>query len=218
MDALRRFLSLQTPKFRYMKRAMGDRPFRLLDVGSANRSPSKAAWLFPRIEYHGLDLSQEGYGPEDRQAMKKFFQIDLCTLHYEAIEDQAYDYINMSHIIEHLPNGEEVLAHLAPKLKSGGYLYIEYPGEKSTRLPSRPGTLNFHDDPTHQRVYSVGLISRTLEEQGFEILDSGTRKSWAYILAMPFQVLRYGLRGQKAPGPIFWDWMGFAEFVYARKK
>lgn len=217
MDSLRRFLSLQTPKFRYMKKAMGNRPFRLLDVGSGNHSPAKASWLFPRVEYHGLDLDQQGYSPEDRQAMKKFFQLDLSQLDYSTIEDQAYDYINMSHIIEHLSQGEQVLAKLAPKLKSGGYLYIEYPGEKSTRLPSRPGTLNFHDDPTHVRVYSIPLITRVLREQGFEIIDSGQRKSWAYILAMPWQILKYKARGQSVPGPIFWDWMGFAEFVFARK-
>ncbi len=219
MTALRRFLSFQTPKFHYMKRAMGNRPFQLLDVGSGNHSPSKASWLFPKVRYHGLDLNKDcAYSPEDLQALDRFFELDLSKLDYKEIEDQAYDYINMSHIIEHIPNGEDVLRHLAPKLKSGGYIYIEYPGEKSTRLPSRPGTLNFHDDPTHVRVYSVDLISGLLEDQGFEIIDAGTRRSWAYILAMPFQILKYRLKGEKAPGPVFWDWHGFAEFVFAKKK
>lgn len=36
----------------------------------------------------------------------------------------------MAHVIEHLFNGDEVIPLLLTKLKSKGYFYIEYPGQK----------------------------------------------------------------------------------------
>ena len=64
----------------------------------------------------------------------------------------------MVHVIEHLHNGDKVLEGLLTKLRSGGVIYIEYPGIRSTRLPSMRGSLNFSDDPTHVRLYSVPEI------------------------------------------------------------
>ncbi|NBV95614.1 MAG: methyltransferase domain-containing protein, partial [Actinobacteria bacterium] len=78
-----------------------------------------------------------------------------CVAGLQHYPDNYFDGIWMVHVIEHLHNGDAVIQHLLPKLKSGGFLYIEYPGQKSTTLPSMHGTLNFKDDPTHVRVYSV---------------------------------------------------------------
>ena len=124
----------------------------------------------------------------------------------------------MAHIIEHLHNGDEVLVKLLPKLKPGGYIYIEYPGQRSTKLPSMYGTLNFHDDPTHVRVYSTKEIGNVLKNHNCEVISSGHRRSWAYILFTPFHILSFAMRGKKIPGAVFWDLLGFAEYVFARKK
>lgn len=215
---LRKYIRTLTPKFHYMKKAMGNRPFTLLDIGSGNFSPSKTVNLFPDCTYHGLDLNYSySYTESDIQALQRFYEKDLTKLEFDDIPDNHYDYINMAHIIEHLHNGDEVLVKLLPKLKPGGYIYIEYPGQRSTKLPSMYGTLNFHDDPTHVRVYSTKEIGNVLKTHDCTVISSGQRQSWAYILFTPFHILSFALRGKKIPGAVFWDLLGFAEYVFARK-
>lgn len=215
MNQLRRIVNV---KFRYMQRSFAGGKFTLLDVGAGNRSASKTKSVFPDIRYYGLDLDRNtNYAPEDFEQMIAFYELDLTKLDYSQIPDQYFDYINMAHVIEHLYNGEQVLPLLLKKLKPGGYMYIEYPGEKSTHLPSMHGTLNFKDDSTHVRVYSVPELTQIFEQNGCQVLSSGTRRNWYYILAMPFRIIVGFLKNGKLQGNHFWDLLGFAEFLYVKK-
>ncbi len=205
-------------KFIYLKKAFGNRPFRLLDIGAGNHSASKAKIVFPNCEYHGVDMEKEYNNSEqDFKLMHAFYEMDLTKLNFAAISDNYFDAIQIAHVVEHLYNGDEVIKGLLPKLKSGGYIYLEYPGEKSTRLPSMYGTLNFKDDSTHVRVYSVKELSALLEANGCKVLKAGIRRNGWFMLAMPFRMIKTWVSGKKLPGNIFWDVLGFAEFVWARK-
>lgn len=215
---IQKFLATRTPKFYFLNKAVGDKRFTLLDVGAGNHSPSKTTTTFPNCEYHGVDLNKDyAYNIADETALKGFYEMDLTKLEFSSIPDNYFDYINMAHIIEHLHNGEDVLAGLTKKLKAGGYIYIEYPGNQSTKLPSMYGTLNYYDDPTHVRIYSYNEISDILSRNGFSVLSKGMRRSWFYILLMPLRILSFWLRGKRLHANIFWDVLGFAEYVYARK-
>lgn len=217
-SAIKKFISTQTPKFHFLNRAVNGDSFKLLDVGAGNHSPSKIVGLFPKCEYYGVDLNLEyNYGDADKRVMKGFYEMDLTELQLDVIPDNFFDYINMAHIIEHLHNGDKVLKLLANKLKSGGHIYVEYPGKKSTKLPSMKGTLNFYDDKTHVRIYSVKELTQLFEQNGFTVLSSGMRRSWYYIGLMPFRLVYFLLKGGQLPGNIFWDLLGFAEYIYVRK-
>jgi SAM-dependent methyltransferase len=188
-------------------------------VGAGNHSASKTKRLFPNCEYHGIDLNRNFNNDEqDFAVMNAFYEMDLSLLQFESIPNNYFDFIRMTHIIEHLPNGDEVIKNLLSKLKAGGYIYIEYPGLKSTKLPSMNGTLNFYDDPTHVRVYSVNELSSLLTNNNCSVLSSGTRHNWIFLLATPFRVLANFLKGKKPGANMFWDLLGFAEFVFAGKK
>ena len=206
-------------KFKFLYKAFGNNFFKLLDIGAGNNSAIKAQKNFPSCEYYGVDISKD-YNNEDSNfsLMKDFYEIDLTKLDYSIMPDNFFDYIQMAHIIEHLYNGDEVIKQLVSKLKKDGFIYIEYPGQKSTKLPSMNGTLNFYDDNTHVRIYSVKEIETILIEKGFEILNSGTRRNLIYILTMPFRIIVSLITTRKLQGNHFWDLLGFAEFVYAKKK
>lgn len=211
------FLRKLTPKFFYLNKYFGQKEFKLLDIGAGNHSASKYKSVFPNCEYHGVDLDKHYNNDEhDFAKMKAFYEMDLTKLQLEVIPDNYFDFIMMAHIIEHLHNGDEVIRKLIPKLKSGGLIYIEYPGEKSTRLPSMEGTLNFYDDNTHVRVYSVKEITAVLGNK-MTVIRSGIRRNIPFLIAMPFKVILSLIRLKKPQGPVFWDLMGFAEFVLARK-
>lgn len=206
-------------KFNYINQAYGTAAFKLLDVGAGNRSASKTKKVFPNCLYYGLDLDRNtNYAPEDFALMEAFYELDLTKLDLINLPNAFFDYINMAHVIEHLHNGDEVLPLLWQKLKPGGYFYIEYPGAKSLKLPSMHGTLNFKDDPTHVRVYSVPELKRIFESQNGLVLKSGTRRNWYYIVALPFRALLSIITTGKLRANILWDILGFAEFLYVKKK
>ena len=212
------FSSSFISKFIYLKRAFGNKPFCLLDIGAGNHSATKAKSVFPNCEYHGVDMEKEyNNSEEDFKQMHAFYEMDLTKLDFTSIPDNYFDAIVMAHVIEHLYNGDEVVTGLLPKLKTGGYIYLEYPGEKSTRLPSMYGSLNFRDDSTHVRLYSVKELSALVEANGCRVLKAGMRRNGWFIAAMPFRIIKSWLVGKKLQGNIFWDLLGFAEFVWARK-
>lgn len=205
-------------KFSFLKRSFNNRHFRLLDVGSGNHSASRIHAIFPNCEYYGLDMDKTyNNNPEDFEAMKDFYELDLTKLDYGIIPDSYFDGIWMSHVIEHLPNGDNVVSKLLQKLKPGGFFYLEYPGKKSTKLPSMYGSLNFYDDPSHVRIYSVTELTKVFQEANCIIVKSGTRRNWFYIFGMPFHMIKSLLQKRKLEGHIFWDLLGFAEFLYVRK-
>lgn len=216
--SLQAFASSFINKFIYLKRVFGARPFRLLDIGAGNHSATKAKRVFPNCEYHGVDLERDYNNDEsDFKLMQAFYEMDLTRLDLSPIPDDHFDAILMVHVIEHLYNGDKVLPLLLRKLKKGGYFYIEYPGEKSTRLPSMPGTLNFKDDPTHVRVYAVKELEAIFTANGCTVLRSGIRRNTWFIMATPFRVIGAWLKGKKPKGPVFWDVMGFAEYLWVKK-
>jgi SAM-dependent methyltransferase len=205
-------------KFRHIRKSFGSSPFNLLDVGAGNHSASRITRLFPQCSYYGLDIDKNYNNNEaDFACMKGFYETDLTKLDYTHIPDAFFDGIWMAHVIEHLHNGDEVVAHLLPKLKPGGYFYIEYPGKKSLTLPSMKGTLNFKDDPTHVRVYSVPELRKVFEAGNGQVLAAGTRRNWYYIFTMPLRALQSLIKKGHVEGNVLWDLMGFAEYLWVRK-
>ena len=175
--------------------------------------------MFPACEYYGVDLNKDyNNSEEDFKVMKSFYEMDLTLLDFHVIPDNYFDGIWMAHVIEHLHDGDQVIEKLISKLKNGGYMYIEYPGIKSTKLPSMHGSLNFYDDPTHVRIYSVKELTDLFEKMGCTVLKGGTRRNLFFILAAPFRILGHWVRGKKLIGNIFWDTLGFAEYVYVKKR
>jgi ubiquinone/menaquinone biosynthesis C-methylase UbiE len=215
---LKVFISSFNNKFIYIKKSFGKQPFRLLDIGTGNHSATKTKSVFHNCEYYGVDIKKDYNNSEnDFSLMKEFYEMDLTELEFSSIPDNYFDGIWIAHVIEHLYNGDEVIQKLFHKLKTGGYMYLEYPGSKSMKLPSMYGSLNFNDDPTHARLYSIKELSKIFNSNNFKILKSGTRRNGWFLMAMPFRIIGYILKGKKIPGNVFWDALGFAEFIWVKK-
>jgi len=205
-------------RFRELRRRHGGRPFRLLDVGAGNHSASLAKRWFPNCHYAGVDRDR-GYHNDaaDFAAMDEFFELDLTRLEFGAIPDAGYDVLLLAHVIEHLPNGDAVLRGLVPKLRPGGFLYVEFPGPRSLRLPSMRGTLNFHDDVTHVRVFDHREVAGILRDCGLNVVRSGTRRDPLGILLMPVHAWKELRRSGVVSAGVFWDLFGFADQVWAER-
>lgn len=215
---MKSILSRFNNKFIYIKKSFANRPFRLLDIGAGNHSALKTKMVFPNCEYHGVDRAKDyNNNEEDFSLMKSFYEMDLTSLEFSAIPRNYFDGIWMVHVIEHLNNGDEVIKGLLPKLKTGGYMYIEYPGEKSTKLPSMHGTLNFYDDPSHVRLYSTKELSDLFRLNNCKVLKSGIRRNPCFMMAMPLRIITYYIKRKKIQANVFWDVLGFAEYLWVQK-
>ena len=190
----------------------------ILDVGAGSHSATITKEWLPKCNYEGIDISRNYYNNEnDLSIMNKFYEMDLTKLDFSEIPDNYYDVILMSHIIEHLYNGDKVIESLLPKLKSDGIIYIEYPSAKSTKLPSMKETLNFFDDPTHCRIYTIPEVYNLLMKNNFKILEGGTRRQWINIFLSPFKsIIQLVTKGYIRAG-VMWDITGFAEYAIAKK-
>jgi SAM-dependent methyltransferase len=203
-------------RYSFLRRAFPGGKFTMLDVGCGHLSFEIIRHYFPEAKYHGVDKRIQGV-TEQYEKMDRFFELDLETSRFDEIEDGSYDAIVFSHTIEHLRNGHEVLRQLVRKLRVGGYIYLEFPSERSLYLPSADGTLNFFDDPTHIRFYSIPELANTLLDCNVRVLKAGTARSLARLfLVTPFSLL-YNLyyfprHGRLSTRGLF-DVSGFASFL-----
>lgn len=129
MNMVKRMRILITPKFLFLNKfinSYSEDKIKLLDVGCGNKSPSITVSLFPKVEYFGLDKEDYNLTNEDKKILEnKYFLVDLDNLSEldNALPNNYFDFIIMSHVIEHTRKGTEILEILSKKLKVGG-VYI----------------------------------------------------------------------------------------------
>lgn len=205
-------------RFKHFYNEFRNKDFNLLDVGAGSHSASLTKKWFPNCSYYGIDkVSDYENDPADLELMTEFYQLDVTQLKFDIIPDSFFDVIIMSHIIEHLENGDQVISMLLPKLKKNGLIYIEFPSVRSSKLPSKKGTLNFYDDETHVRLYKPDEISQILRENSFKIISSGVRRDWIKVLLTPANMIKSKIELGYVTGSVFWDLLGFADYVFAKK-
>ncbi len=196
----------------------------VLDVGCGNHAPSKFKRYFPEIQYLGVDRSLSyNLDDDDFSLMNKFFKINLDNLsELKMLPNNYFDCILVVHVIEHLRHPLDVIKGLIKKLKKGGFLYLEYPSQKSAFLPRmRPpffqSSLNFHDDPSHICVPDTMKIVSLINESDCRTLQYGARRSWKRIMLLPLYLINSIYCFHKIDGGVFWDVLGFADYIVSVK-
>ena len=73
---------------------------------------------------------------------------------------------------------------------------MEAPSHRAALIPFG---INFWDDPTHVRPYSVPSLKKLFEIGGLEIVDYGVKKSIAGIMfGLPYMIIGLALKDQLA--------------------
>lgn len=196
----------------------------ILDVGCGNDSCKLTKTWLPISQYHGVDKEFWHGNAEDYKDMDKVFYFDLENELDKSSEipDNFYDVIILSHIIEHVKNGYEVIEALIPKLKVEGIMYIEAPHPRTLGYPPAEGFFNFHDEPTHRMIYDPYNVSRVLLKHDFQIIRAKTRRDWLRLVFFSPIALLINLYYLPVKRKLFvtglWDLFGVAFFVVAKKQ
>lgn len=193
---------------------------RVLDVGCGNNSPRDAKILRPDLVYHGLDVgdyNQQGasIGYADSYVVVPPDQFAGALGRYEG----QMDAVVSSHNLEHCLDPQAVLQAMARALRPGGRLYLAFPCEESVRFPSRRGTLNFFDDPTHRAVPSWSTVLGKLRECGLatELACQRYRPGLLFAIGLLFEPLGR-LASRNVPGSATWALYGFESIIWARRE
>ena len=217
----RKYYELCMPKFRFiLSKKYFKNKYNILDIGCGGESPLQTKIIFPYSRYIGIDRDFKYHN-----SLKSIEIIDKKIKHdlndsldnlQKKIGDEKFDIVIFNHTIEHTFKGLDILNVIIPKIKSNGCIYIEFPSTKSLTLPSMKGTLNFCDDKTHLRVYSIRELANNLLTNKCSIIKAGKRFNIFSIILIPFRLVNCILF-KKSPAGVFWDITGFADFVFAYK-
>ena len=218
----RYFLILSKPKFKFIiSKKSRNKKYNILDIGCGGNSPYETKLVFPKARYVGIDRDFNYHNNElSIKLIDKKIKFDLNeNIEYleNEIKNEEFDIIIFNHTIEHTYQGLEILNLTIQKLKKEGCIYIEFPSIRSLSLPSMRGTLNFCDDNTHVKLYSVKEIANTLLLNKCKVTKAGRRFNIFSLLFIPSRLFNYPIFN-KSPAGIFWDLLGFADFVFAFKR
>lgn len=190
----------------------------VLDVGCGNASPRDAKLLRPDLRYHGLDVADYNQNGSVQFA-------DTYTLVTPAGFAGAIlrwqgqmDAVVSAHNLEHCDEPAAVLEAMARALRPGGRLYLAFPSEASVGFPSRRGTLNFFDDPTHQQVPRWEPVLRQLRSHGLSIgfARARYRPRLLALAGLVLEPLAWVTR-RNDPLGASWALYGFEAVVWAQR-
>ena len=100
----------------------------------------------------------------------------VCDLRAIPVEDDRYDLVFCSQVLEHLPEPSEVLAELFRVLKPGGKLWL-----------SAPLFFPEHEQPYDFYRYTQFGFSHLLKKSGFEVEELGWLEGYFGTLSFQFR-------------------------------
>ena len=189
----------------------------ILDVGCGNNSPFKYKFVNPEIQYTGIDIQRYNIDNQDDECADDILIVDRNRFWQSILsQGQIFDAVISSHNIEHVDEPEFVLRAMCDVVKSAGWLYLSFPSKNSTKFPSRKGTLNFYDDPTHRWIPDIDVILKILQEKNFLIhfCEKNHRTNVGYLIGMclePFSIMTNRVL------PLTWHYWGFETVIWAQK-
>jgi SAM-dependent methyltransferase len=169
---------------------------RVLDVGCGNNSPLLFKSIRPDIYYVGLDVGDYNQLDSSRKNADEYIIVPPEKFAAKISEmSESFDAVVSAHNLEHCSDPQNVLAGMLRALKHGGRMYLSFPSEASVHFPSRRGTLNFFDDPTHQTLPNFEEVLSMIKSEGCvpEVVIRRYRPFYHCIrglLAEPFSRMR----------------------------
>ncbi|MGQ0431090.1 MAG: class I SAM-dependent methyltransferase [Microthrixaceae bacterium] len=138
---------------------------RVLDVGSGN------GFFLAMLKHHGWQVHGVDMSESAAATTKRQFDIDVHVgeVTDEDFEPGQFDFIHMSHVIEHVPSPTAALARVHELLKPGGILYIETPNVASLGARFWGPHWFALDSPRHLWLFTPDSMERAVTEAGMRV-------------------------------------------------
>lgn len=190
---------------------------KLLDVGCGNNSPRQAKASRPDLYYVGIDVGEYNQSDASRVAADQYIIVPSQEFapRIQSMRGE-FDAVISNHNLEHCDDPTACLAAMLDALKPGGRIFLAFPCEKSVAFPSRTGTLNFFDDPTHKVVPRFDKVCSVIAAHGLrlEVVRRRYRPLSRVIQGLKAE-LRSRREGRVLPGT--WALYGFETVIWASK-
>lgn len=119
-------------------------------------------------EVCGLEISEDAA----RRAWDNHrVRVIVGTLDTATLPKQGFDFVHMSHVLEHLHDPVRDLNEIAGLLRPGALLYVETPNAASFNARHCGPYWFPWDTPRHLHVFSPSTLKRALEEASFDVFD-----------------------------------------------
>lgn len=191
----------------------------VLDVGCGNDSAQRLKRTRPDIHYVGLDVGDYHQSETSKGLMDEYVVVPPSDF-AAAIAGMPgrFDAVVSSHNIEHCDDPPAVVDAMTKALKPDGRLYMAFPSAKSVTFPSRRGTLNYYDDPTHRAVPDFSKIVAALQAAGLEIerKHAQYRPLPLYLAGALYEPVSARRRSIDSLGAS-WSYWGFESIIWARR-
>lgn len=197
----------------------------ILDIGCGPDSYKFTKKWIPKCKYVGLDHINLNDFISNKNTDDIFIEGDLSKKDYLYKLDSLklnFDLIIISHVIEHLNNGIELIKDLEKFLKPNGFMYVETPSPRTLKFPKAEGFLNFYDDPTHKRLFYPHEIDDAFHSSGLRVVKSSVRR--IFFRAIFFGIISISLNlfwylpfKRKIKSAGLWDLLGVAWVVVGKK-
>ena len=113
-------------KFKLLKKSLKKkRKIKLLDVGCGAKASEIAKFSLNLLTYDGVDNQVWQGDQSSYEDIDSLYDIDVEKQNIDVIPDDHYDVIIVSHLIEHIQNGEELIERLCSKSCLNGLIYID---------------------------------------------------------------------------------------------
>lgn len=219
-----RLLEFKSDKYAYLKHL--PKHSRVLDIGCGDcRRIRYRSYFRDDLQYYGIDL---GENERCRSFLKEFHRLDILRENLPFAKE-FFNLVTMSHVIEHLPKDKFLIAlqNIKRVLKPGGYIYIEFPSERTLNLIrgeilrrySLPvNTFNFYDDETHISKYSLEELTAILAANGFHTFKYGDIREPVKKLLSPLLLFwGYVKRDESIFTGVLWSLVDWASYVIVKK-
>jgi SAM-dependent methyltransferase len=188
---------------------------KVLDVGVANRSAFEMKCVLPSCTYHALDR-EVTFDDSERGLIDHFITADLEVDPLKSLVGAGYDLVVINHVLEHVGNGLDVVAHAIACLRPGGTLYIEVPNVRSLSHVGDRWHYHFHDDPTHKRLYAPEQLCNAVMDAGGKIIECGHANTpMKTLLSIPRAI--FGVLTAARVGHLFVHSRGAITYLVAQR-
>lgn len=188
---------MQTIDFERLQLRAGDR---FLDVGCGEGRHTIGAYLTADVDAVGVDLCEKDLqtaeeraeGFVDKENTNKSLTFKVANALELPFEDNSFDKVICSEVLEHIPDYQGVLKEIDRVLKPNGVLAVSVPRAWPEEICWRLSKAYHEVEGGHIRIFSAIQLRRDVERLGWKRYA----RHWAHALHVPFWWLKCAFWGK----------------------